>query len=153
MEFESFVDGVSGVADERNFARSLRADYGGWSDQYHPGLGASAGQPDMQFLASGVRGDLRIVPIELKTAVWDGQTLKVSNIRPNQIRWAKKFRTAGGKSGFLAGVPLVGSDPKELVWGAVLLDLDLVFKGVHYFEADEFKTVSNFTDLFAEVLG
>lgn len=155
MIFKGLVDGLAGARDEGNFSRSLRAGWyhrRGWVDRYHPGLGASFGQPDLQFFVTGAVGGDRLIPVELKTAVWIGKRLKVSHIRPNQISWAKKFRAAGGKSGFLAGIIIESGDDRRFEWAAVLLDLAPVLQGCNYFAEFEFKTVHSFSQMFKEIL-
>jgi len=142
LVFDEIAFGCGFGRDERGFARAIRSAWkasGGWVGQYHPGLGASTGQPDLQFLVDlGLQVKV-MVPVELKVGVVRGRRLCVSPVRPAQIRWAREFRSAGGKSGFLAGVAIEGSSKAQAWrWGAAIIPRDAVFARQTVFVDGEF---------------
>ena len=140
-------DYSGGNRDERNFARSLRNEWnnmGGWVDQYHPSLGSTTGQPDLQFLLRTLIGPV-LVPVELKVGEIVKGNLKVHAIRPAQRRWAKKFHNHGGKSGFLCGIE--GKNG----WCAAVLNLEAIFEGAVLFKPAEFTLVETIPEALLKI--
>lgn len=90
------------MPSERQFQRwfldSLK-HAGVWAENVHPTAGMKTGIPDVFVLS-----DSGLVPIELKVGKIEGDALIPKEIRPAQIRWAKKFQRSGGVSALVTGV-------------------------------------------------
>jgi hypothetical protein len=78
------------------------ARWPGWAQAYEPRLGSSAGIPDLGLLVPGTG---LLLPVELKLGKigFDGK-LKISDIRPAQKVWHRRFSAAGGCALLLVGV-------------------------------------------------
>lgn len=72
---------------------------GRWGENVHPSMGMKAGFPDVLLMASGL-----VVPIEVKLGRLVDTGLKVSEIRPAQVRWSNRFTMNGGKCGLIVGI-------------------------------------------------
>jgi hypothetical protein len=128
---------------ERAYQKAFLNDYHGWAEGFHPALGSQTGIPDTMFLKNGV-----LIPIELKIGEFVKGKLVVNDIRPAQIRWAKKFKLFGGKSGFVCGVPLLND-----FWATFLLPFDKVVSAENPFDLDDCCHIPNYDFLFDKILG
>lgn len=90
------------AGEERQFQRWFVGEWeksGRWVENIHPSFGTKTGIPDLLLMVSKL-----LVPIEAKTGVLKDGHLKVSEIRPAQIRWSRKFVAHGGQCGLVAGL-------------------------------------------------
>lgn len=120
---------------EREFQRWFVDDWksgGRWAESIHPSYGMKTGIPDVLLLASSV-----LVPVELKLAELQGTQLKVSEIRPAQIRWAKKFSSHGGICGLVAGMK------NDSGWRCFVVHNQAWWRGDCAFESDDFIEVNS----------
>jgi hypothetical protein len=126
----------SGDLSERGFQRALKEGYAGWVEGFHPALGSNTGIPDTMFLWNSA-----LVPVELKIGEFVKGDLKVKDIRPAQIRWAKKFRSFGGRSLFVCGVPSGDN------WSVYLLDIEVVLNATQMFPPGKFHLVESYAEM------
>ena len=126
---------------EAAFQRALIKAYDGWAEGVHPTNGMKTGVPDTLFLDPH---DV-LVPIELKVGKVENGKLVVKEIRPAQRRWARKFRKAGGKSGFLVGVP-IGRH-----WVPFLLPWEVAVKGKQEYKLEVVKVMDTYVELFVDI--
>ena len=134
-------DVKSGDRSERGFQRELLKNCIGWADSFHPSSGSKTGIPDVTFLYDGV-----LLPVELKIGKIVGEWLFISDVRPSQIRWAKEFRKAGGRSAFLCGVIEDGK------WSSILLPFDQVVKLRQRFNMSDCECIKGYSHLFRIIL-
>ena len=118
-------------ADERSFQKWVKdevEELGLFVFNMHPGLGMVSGPPDIW-----IHGPYRnqFVPLELKLWEPKGELYSCSPIRPDQIRWARKFNSYGGKVGLLMGM----RQPDG--WALALPHYDIWSKGVTDFTPDQ----------------
>ena len=131
----------AGYKSERGFQRELLEGYDGWAQGFHPSLGSKTGIPDTMFLYGS-----SMVPIELKIGEIVGSELRCKKIRPAQIRWAKEFRSHGGKSHFLCGIP------NRRVWLPYLLPFDQVIEPSQKFDLSDCELIESYSHLFRVLL-
>lgn len=130
--------------EERQFQRWFAKQWqgsGGWVENVHPSFGTKTGIPDLFVLVAKL-----LVPIELKVGTVEGGELKVSDIRPAQIRWSKKFSNHGGVCGLIAGVRRGSS------WRIAVIRNEAWWVGKSSFAGDEFVIVDNVTAAVIHVL-
>lgn len=116
-----------------------------WAEPRHPGMGSMTGIPDIEVMAPfGIR-----LPVELKIGeITPTETLKTTLIRPDQARWGRKFRAAGGMSGFAAGIPMGGGE-----WIIAVMSLDKALDGGSMYRPGEYFTVPSVESMVRAVEG
>jgi Holliday junction resolvase len=121
------------ASEERQFQQWFVREWeksGRWAENIHPSFGTKTGIPDVFLLISKL-----LVPIEMKTAELVAGELKVSDIRPAQIRWSRKFAAHGGACGLAAGL----RDGKS--WRIAVVRNEAWWSGKVVFSEDEFVVV------------
>ena len=121
------------ASEERQFQQWFVREWeksGRWAENIHPSFGTKTGIPDVFLLVSKL-----LVPIELKTGELVGDELSVSDIRPAQIRWSRKFAAHDGACGLAAGLRK-GKD-----WEIAVVRNEAWWTGKTVFSAEEFVIV------------
>jgi Holliday junction resolvase len=123
------------AGEERQFQRWFVGEWekgGRWAENIHPSFGTKTGIPDLLLLVSNL-----MVPIEVKTGVLKDGYLKVSDVRPAQIRWSRKFVAHGGKCGLIAGLR------KDKEWEIAVVQNEAWWTGRTVFSDGEFVVVES----------
>lgn len=121
------------AGEERQFQRWFVEEWeksGRWVENIHPSFGTKTGIPDLMVMVSKL-----LVPIEAKTGVLLDSYLKVSEIRPAQIRWSRKFVSHGGCCGLVAGLR------KDKIWEIAVVRNEAWWTGQTVFSDDDFVVV------------
>ena len=121
------------ASEERQFQQWFVREWeksGRWVENIHPSFGTKTGIPDLMIMVSKL-----LVPIEAKTGVLVESHLKVSEIRPAQIRWARKFTSHGGCCGLVAGLR------KDKGWEIAVVRNEAWWTGQTVFSDDDFVVV------------
>lgn len=132
------------ASEERQFQRWFVKEWqrtGGWVENVHPSFGTKTGIPDVFVLVAKL-----LVPIEIKVGTIESGVLEVSEIRPAQIRWSRKFSSHGGCCGLIAGVR------RGSRWRIGVVMNEHWWSGKRSFSADEFAVVDNVTSAVIHVL-
>lgn len=91
---------MSAETEYRKHVISTLTSRGVWVERIEKARGMADGRPDLDILFGAT-----IIPTELKVGKIKGGFLNVTNVRPSQFSWHRKFKRAGGRSTFYVGVP------------------------------------------------
>ena len=110
-----------------------------WFEAYEPRRGGGVGIPDTQILIEGVLYPLELKVCELgrsKFGKVDDEIIWSKDVRPDQIGWHERFKSAGGWSAFIIGFGVTHLRP-DRIFLAELQDILEWKKGIPVYKTYE----------------